>query len=258
MPKFAANLSLMFTELPLLERFGAARAHGFDAVELQFPYAVPADAIAARLRRHRLRLVMHNLPCGNWEAGERGLACDPAKVAQFRDSVALGIAYARALGVDRLHCMAGNLPPGVAPAAARLTYVANLRYAAAALRRHGLCLLIEPIKSFDLPDYFLTGSAQAAAVIADCGADNLFLQYDLYHMERMEGALAATIAALFPLIGHVQLADVPGRHEPGTGNIAFAPLFRLLDELGYTGWIGCEYLPLHGTAAGLGWRARMT
>ncbi|MES2019280.1 MAG: hydroxypyruvate isomerase [Pseudomonadota bacterium] len=254
MPKFAANLSLMFTELDFLDRFAAARAHGFEAVEFLFPYAWPATQIAERLARSDLQLVLHNLPAGDWAAGERGLACDPARIDEFQDGVALALDYAAVLGVRQLHCLAGITPPGVTPALAHATYVANLRYAAARLAERGLRLLIEPINTYDMPGYFLSGSAQAAAVIAECGAANLFLQYDIYHMQRMEGRLADTIRTHFPLIKHIQLADVPGRHEPGSGTIAFPPLFALLDVLAYDGWVGCEYHPQGDTVAGLGWR----
>ena len=257
MPKFAANLSLMFTELDFLDRFAAARANGFDAVEFLFPYAYPAADIRARLASSNLQLVLHNLPPGDWDAGDRGLACDPSRVDEFRDSVALALAYAIALDVRQLHCMAGLLPAGVAPELARATYVENLRFAAARLREHGRALLIEPINTFDMPGYFLTGSAQAAAIIAECKADNIFLQYDMYHMQRMEGDIAAGLRRHLPLIRHMQLADVPGRHEPGTGVIDYRALFALIDELGYDGWIGCEYRPLGETVAGLGWRSTL-
>ncbi len=253
MPKFAANLSLMFTELDFLDRFAAARANGFEAVEFLFPYAWPAASIAERLQASGLKLVLHNLPPGDWAAGERGMACDPARVGEFQDSVALALEYAIALDVPRLHCLAGLLPPGVAPEHAHATYIDNLRFAAARLREHGVKLLIEPINTYDMPGYFLTGSAQAAAIIAECEADDILLQYDMYHMQRMEGELAAGIRQHLPLIGHMQLADVPGRHEPGTGEIDYRALFTLIDELGYDGWIGCEYHPLSGTAEGLGW-----
>jgi hydroxypyruvate isomerase len=257
MPKFAANLSLMFTELDFLDRFAAARANGFEAVEFLFPYAWPAADIAARLAASELQLVLHNLPAGNWAAGERGLACDPARVDEFRAGVRLALEYAAALGVRQLHCLAGIVPPGLSPTAAHATYIANLRHAAGQLAAHGMRLLIEPINTWDMPGYFLTGSAQAADIIAECGAPNLFLQYDIYHMQRMEGELANTIRANFSLISHIQLADVPGRHEPGTGDIHFPHLFGLLDELGYEGWVGCEYHPLGETVAGLDWRSRL-
>ncbi|MDQ1921024.1 hydroxypyruvate isomerase [Massilia pseudoviolaceinigra] len=257
MPKFCANLSLMFTEVSFLDRFAAARANGFDGVEFLFPYAYEADQIAERLARHDLQLVLHNLPAGDWNAGERGMACDPQRITQFQDSVALALDYAVALGVGRLHCLAGKLPSGVAPERAHATYVANLRFAAAEMARHGIDLLIEPINSYDFPGYFLTGSAQAAAVIAECGAPNLFMQYDIYHMQRMEGELANTIRAYLPLIRHLQVADNPGRHEPGTGEINYRYLFALLDELGYDGWVGCEYHPRGDTIAGLHWRSAL-
>ncbi len=254
MPKFAANLSMLFPELPFLERFGAAGAAGFDAVEFLFPYAFEAEQIAQRLTRHGLRAVLHNLPAGDWVAGERGMACDPRRVGQFQDSVGLALDYALALDVPQLHCMAGIVPPQVTHERAHATYVDNLRFAADALAPHGLRLLIEPLNTYDVPGYFLTGSAQAVAVITECARANLLLQYDIYHMQRMEGELANTIRANLPLIGHMQLADTPGRHEPGSGEINFAYLFKLIDQLGYTGWIGCEYHPAHDTRTGLAWR----
>jgi len=257
MPKFAANLSMMFTEVSFLDRFAAARGNAFDAVEFLFPYAFETEQIAQRLARYGLKLVLHNLPPGDWAAGDRGMACDPRRVGEFQDSVELALDYADELGVQQLHCMAGILPPNVAPERGRETYTGNLKFAAAKLHEHGKWLLIEPINTFDMPGYFLTGSQQAAGIIADCGAENLFLQYDIYHMQRMEGGLAESIRTHFPLISHMQLADVPGRHEPGTGEIDYPALFKLLDELGYDGWIGCEYLPAGDTVAGLSWRKQL-
>ncbi|GAB3448586.1 hydroxypyruvate isomerase [Massilia solisilvae] len=257
MPKLAANLSTLFNELSFLDRFGAARVAGFDAVEFLFPYAFEPEQIARRLERHQLQLVLHNLPPGNWAEGDRGMACDPRRIGEFQDSVALAIEYALELGVKQLHCMAGKVPPRVPRKRARTTYVNNLRFAARALGEHGLSLLIEPINDRDMPGYFLTGSAQAAGIIAEVDMPNVFMQYDIYHMQRMEGELADTIRKYLPLIRHFQLADVPGRHEPGTGEINYAFLFRLLDELGYDGWIGCEYAPRAGTVEGLGWRSEL-
>lgn len=254
MPKFSANLSLLFTEVSFLDRFAAAQANGFQAVEFLFPYAYEAEQIAQRLERADLQLVLFNLPAGDWNAGERGLACDPRRVAAFRDSADLALDYALELGVTQLHCLAGNLPPKVSRERAHATYVDNLRYACERLRPHGITLLIEPINHFDMPGYFLTGSAQAAAVIAECGADNLALQFDVYHMQRMQGELAESLRIMMPLIRHIQVADNPGRHEPGTGEINFRFLFALLDRLGYAGWVGCEYHPAGDTVAGLGWR----
>lgn len=257
MPQFAANLSLMFTEVDFLDRFDAARGHGFEAVEFLFPYAWPAHAIAERLARHSLTLALHNLPAGDWAAGERGIACDPGRVAEFEASVALALDYARVLGVPQLHCLAGIVPAKLTHAQARATYIANLRFAAGRLHEHGLRLLIEPINTFDMPGYFLTGSEQAAQIIAEVDAPNLFLQYDIYHMARMGEDLQAGITRHLPRIAHMQLADTPGRHEPGTGQIDFRALFRHIDQLGYQGWIGCEYHPQAGSAAGLGWRTAL-
>jgi hydroxypyruvate isomerase len=257
MPRFAANLTMLFQELPFLDRFAAARAHGFEAVEFLFPYEHDARAIADQLARHQLQLVLHNMPAGDWAAGERGLACDPARVGQFQDSVGQALDYAAVLGVRQLHCMAGIVAPGADLALVRATYIENLRFSAQALAAHGMTLLIEPINTFDMPGYFLNGSAQAAAIIADCGAPNLALQFDIYHMQRMEGRLVTSLRALLPLIRHMQLADAPGRHEPGTGQIDFRALFTLIDTLGYDGWIGCEYLPQAETGAGLAWRERL-
>lgn len=257
MPRFAANLSLMFNELGFLERFAAARTAGFDGVEFLFPYAFEAEQIAGRLQRYQLELALHNFPAGDWAAGERGMACDPRRVGEFQDTVELALEYALDLGVKRLHCLAGKLPPNVAPERAHATFVDNLRFAAAALAPHGIDLLIEPINDRDIPGYFLTKSAQAAAIIAEAAVPNLFLQYDIYHMQRMEGEIAATLKANLPKIRHVQLADNPGRNEPGTGELNYPFLFGYLDEIGYTGWIGCEYKPKTTTEAGLGWRAAM-
>lgn len=256
MPKFAANLSTMFNELPFTERFGAARAAGFDAVEFLFPYAFEPDALLARLDRFGLKLVLFNLPPGDWANGERGMACDPRQIGRFQDSVGQALDYAEELGVPQLHCMAGKLHAAVTPERARETYIDNLRFAASAARERGIDLLIEPLNTFDAPQYFLTGTRQAAAIIAEVGAPNLFLQYDIYHMQRMEGELANTLNANLALIRHIQLADVPGRHEPGTGEINFPFLFRHLDAIGYDGWVGCEYTPLGDTGAGLGWRGQ--
>ena len=212
--------------------------------------------LKAVLAAHDLKVVLHNMPAGNWDAGDRGMACDPARVAEFRDGVALGVEYARGLGSPNLHCMAGKAPAGVAEPALRETFVANLRYAAAEAKKGGLKLLIEPINHYDIPGYYISRSAQALAIIDEVGADNLYLQYDIYHMQRMEGELAATIAKHLARIAHIQLADNPGRNEPGTGEINYPFLFAHLDRIGYQGAIGCEYKPLGNTEAGLGWLAK--
>ena len=255
MPKFAANLTMLYNELGFLDRFDAAAAAGFRGVEFLFPYAFPAAEIGERLARNRLSLVLHNLPAGNWEAGERGIACHPDRVGEFQDGVGRAIAYAKALGVPQLNCLAGIVPKGVAPEGARRTFVTNLAFAATKLEAEGLRLLIEPINTFDIPGFFLSGTRQALDIIAATGADNLFVQYDIYHMQRMEGELANTIRTNLARIGHLQLADNPGRNEPGTGEINYPFLFRHIDALGYDGWIGCEYKPATTTAAGLSWLA---
>ncbi|GJJ03717.1 hydroxypyruvate isomerase [Duganella rhizosphaerae] len=258
MPKFAANLSMLFNQAPFLERFALAREAGFDGVEFLFPYDYQAGQLAERLRRHQLQLVLFNLPCGDWNAGDRGMACDPRRQDEFRAGVHSALAYATELGAPRLHCMAGKLPAGVAPELAHATYVDNLRHAAAVLAPHGIELLIEPINHYDMPGYFLKHSRQALDIIAEAGSPNLFLQYDIYHMQRMEGELSNTIRAHLTMIRHMQIADTPGRHEPGSGEINYRHLFRHIDAIGYDGWLGCEYLPAGDTMAGLGWRQTLT
>ncbi|MGP1681658.1 MAG: hydroxypyruvate isomerase [Giesbergeria sp.] len=257
MPRFAANLTLLFNELAFLDRFEAAAQAGFDAVEFLFPYAFDAQEIRGLLDAHGLRLVLHNLPAGDWDAGDRGLACHPGRVPEFRASVAKAIEYADVLGVPQLNCLVGNAPEGVAEQAVHQTLVQNLRYAAGELKRAGLRLLVEPINSFDMPGFVLNRTEQAVALMDEVGADNLFLQYDVYHAQRMEGELAATLAKYLTRIAHIQIADNPGRHEPGTGEIHYAFLFQQLDRMGYSGWVGCEYKPLTTTLAGLAWRERL-
>ena len=253
MPRFAANLSMLFTEVPLLERFDRAARAGFTAVEIQFPYELPAEQLQQALFRNKLPLVLFNLPAGDWAAGERGIACHPDRVDEFRQGLDKALAYAAALGTPQLNCLAGIRPPQVPADTAREVLVGNLRYAALRLKAHGLKLLVEPINTRDIPGFFLHGTRQALDLIAEVGADNLFLQYDVYHMQRMEGELANTLAAHLDKIAHIQIADNPGRHEPGTGEINFDFRFAHLDRIGYTGWVGCEYKPAANTEAGLGW-----
>ena len=253
MPKFAANLSMLFTEHAFLDRFDHAAKAGFRAVEFLFPYAFDAAEIRRRLDANGLQLVLHNLPAGNWDAGDRGMACDPQRVGEFREGVEQAIGYAQALGVPRLNCLLGKAPAGVADEALRKTAVDNLRHAAARLKQAGLKLLIEPINHYDIPGFYLNRTAQAAALLDEVGADNAFIQYDIYHAQRMEGELAATMTKYLPRIGHVQLADNPGRNEPGTGEINYPFVLAHLDRIGYDGWIGCEYKPATTTEAGLGW-----
>ena len=258
MPKFSANLSMLFTELPFLDRFEAAARAGFNAVEFLFPYALPAQEIRQRLDDNGLQLVLHNLPAGNWEAGERGIACDPARTDEFRAGIVQAIDYAQALGVAQLNCLAGKAPAGVAAQALHDTFVDNLSRAATAFKAAGLRLLIEPINTFDIPGFYLSRTDQALAILDAVGADNTYVQYDIYHAQRMEGELAATVQKQLHRIGHIQLADNPGRNEPGTGEINYPFLFAHLDRIGYAGWIGCEYKPATTTEAGLGWRQRWT
>ncbi len=255
MPKFAANLTMLFNEVPFLDRFDKAAQNGFTAVEFLFPYGFAAADIKERLARNNLTLVLHNLPAGDWDAGERGIACHPDRVDEFRQGVARAVEYAKALGVGQLNCLAGKTPAGVAADVVRKTFVENLRFAAGELKKAGLKLLIEPINTFDIPGFYLCGTQQALAIMDDVGADNLFLQYDIYHMQRMEGELSASMQRHLARIAHLQLADNPGRNEPGTGEINYAFLFSFIDKIGYTGWIGCEYKPATTTEAGLGWRA---
>lgn len=253
MPRFAANLSMLFTEVPLLQRFERAARAGFKAVELQFPYEAPAAALREQLDAHGLQMVLHNLPAGDWAAGDRGIACNPARIEEFRAGVATAIAYATTLGVQQLNCLAGKAPEGVDEAALRRTFVENLRFAARALKEAGLRLLIEPINNYDVPGFWLNNTPKALAVLDEVGADNAFVQYDIYHAQRYEGELAATMSKHLTRIGHIQLADNPGRNEPGTGEINYPFLFRHLDRIGYTGWIGAEYKPATTTEGGLDW-----
>ena len=253
MPRFAANVSMLFTEVAFLDRFERAARAGFRAVECQFPYEAPAAEIRARLDAHGLRMVLHNLPAGDWAGGERGLACRPDRTDEFRAGIAHAIAYARVLGAPQLNCLAGIVPAGVEPGLAHRTLVDNLRHAAAELRGAGLRLLVEPINTFDIPGFAVNRTAQALALLDEVGADNAFVQYDVYHAQRMEGELAATLRAHLPRIGHVQVADNPGRREPGSGEIRFEFVFDELDRLGYAGWVGCEYRPATTTEDGLAW-----
>lgn len=254
MPKFAANLTMLFNERPFLERFAAAAQAGFKAVEFMFPYDYEPAAINDALHTNNLTLVLHNLPAGNWAGGERGIACAPARISEFRDGVAKAISYATALNCPQLNCLAGIVKPGD-EATARTTLIENLRFAADALQKAGLTLLLEPVNTTDIPGFFVNRSAQALAIINEVAAPNLKLQYDIYHSQIMEGNLARTIEANLTQIGHIQLADNPDRHEPGTGEINYHYLFKTLDELGYSGWVGCEYKPKAATTDGLSWLA---
>ncbi|MFT4100094.1 MAG: hydroxypyruvate isomerase family protein [Burkholderiaceae bacterium] len=255
MPKFAANLSLMYNEHAFVDRFAAAARDGFTAVECLFPYEHPADELATRLRDHGLRQVLFNLPPGDWRAGERGLACLPGRQAEFRDALARALDYAQALRCPRLHVMAGLAPAGVERARLREVYVDNLRWACAQAAPLGVDLLIEPINTRDIPRFFLNRQDDAHAVIADVGAPNLKVQMDLYHCQIVEGDVATKIRRYVPTgrVGHMQIAGVPERHEPDTGELHHPYLFDVIDAAGFDGWIGCEYRPRAGTREGLGW-----
>ena len=251
MPKFAANLSMMFNEWDFLDRFAAAADAGFTAVEFLFPYAHPADEISRRLERSRLTQALFNLPPGDWDKGERGLACRPERAAEFRASVDTALPYARATGVKRLHLMSGHGDRNDLQQLA--AYTAAIRHACAATAPLGIDILIEPINGRDMPGYFLNDFGFAAALIAELALPNLKLPFDIYHRQILHGDVMKSLEALMPIIGHVQTASVPRRNEPGTGELDDARIFRHLDALGYQGYVGCEYRPAAGTREGLGW-----
>lgn len=256
MPRFAANLTMLYTEVPFLDRFALAAKAGFKAVEFLFPYPFTIADLKTRLTDNQLELVLHNLPAGNWDGGERGIACLPDRVEEFKAGVPKAIEYATSLGVPKVNCLIGKVPAGADAALVRKTVVENLRFAAAELKKAGIKLLIEPINTFDIPGFYLTGTNQALALIEEVGSDNLFVQYDIYHMQRMEGEIISTMTKNLAKIGHIQLADNPGRNEPGTGEIAYDKVFAAIDKIGYDGWIGCEYKPATTTEAGMGWLAK--
>ncbi|MCE8033614.1 hydroxypyruvate isomerase family protein [Billgrantia tianxiuensis] len=256
MIRLAANLSMLFTEHDFLDRFQAAADAGFRGVEYLFPYAHAPEALASALRESGVEQVLFNMPPGDWQAGERGLASLPGREAEFRDGVIEALRYAEALGCPRLHAMAGRLPESADSdtlAAHRATYVENLRFAAAEAARLGREVLIEPINTRDMPGYFLSRQDQAMAVLEEVGADNLRLQFDFYHCQIMEGDLIRHLERQFSAIAHVQIAGVPERHEPNVGEVHYPAIFAQLERLGYAGWVGCEYRPAAGTREGLSW-----
>ncbi len=253
MPKLAANLTMLFNEVDFPDRFEAAARAGFRAVEFALPYDYEKDDLAERLERNGLVVALHNLPAGDWAAGERGMATNPARVGEFQDSVGLAAEYAKALGCGKINCLAGIPPEGADPDELRATFVSNLGFAASELGAAGIRLLIEPINTRDIPGFYLNYSGQALSIIEEVGSDNLGLQYDVYHMQIMEGDLTPTMRENAGSIGHIQIADTPGRHEPGTGEINYPHVFSVIDDMGYEGWIGCEYIPLTTTEEGLGW-----
>jgi len=258
MPRFAANLSMLYTEHAFADRFAAAARDGFSAVEYLFPYAYPAAELAQRLADHGLQQVLFNAPPGDWDAGERGLACLPGREAEFRTGVARALSYAQALHCPRVHLMAGLAPAGADRARLRDTYLANLGWAAALAAAQNVDVLIEPINTRDIPGFFLNRQDEAHAIVQQVGAPNLKVQMDLYHLQIVEGDVSTKLRQYLPSgrVGHLQIAGVPLRQEPDLGELNYPYLFQLIDELGYDGWIGCEYRPRAGTSAGLGWLRR--
>ena len=253
MPRFSANLSMLFGEHEFLDRFDAAARAGFKGVEYIGPYDHAPEVVAARLKKNGLTQVLFNLPAGDWGKGERGIAVLPDRVPEFRQGVARAITYAQALGCQQVNCLAGIAPAGVERRVLEDVFVENLAFAAEKLEQAGVRLLIEPINTRDIPGFFLNYSDQALALIDRVGSKNLYLQYDIYHMQIMEGDLARTMEANLSRIAHIQLADNPGRHEPGTGEINYPFLYDHIHRLAYSGWIGAEYKPMAGTEQGLGW-----
>lgn len=257
MPQLAANLTMLFTELPFPERFAAAAKAGFRHVEYLFPYAYPAGELRGLLDANGLTQVLFNLPSGDWAAGDRGIAADPGRVAAFRDGVGKALAYAKTLGVTRLNCLAGKVPADRTPEAAFDTLCDNVAFAADALAAEGLTLVIEAINHFDIPGFALSRTDQVMAVLDNVARPNVRMQYDVYHAQREEGELVATLTANLHRIGHIQVADNPGRHQPGTGEINYPFLFAELDRLGYAGFVGLEYVPTPDTLASLAWIKEM-
>lgn len=255
MPRFAANISTMFRELPFADRYAAAAEAGFTAVELQFPYDFRAGELARRRAEAGVEQVLINLPPGDHDAGERGLAALPGRERDFADALERGLDYAAALGCARVHAMAGIVPDGTDPRTCHATFADNLARAAERAAGRGITVLIEPLNGHDVPGYFLTTQAQAHAIVAGTGAANVAVQMDLYHCQIAEGDLTRRIERHIAGVGHIQIAGVPGRCEPDGGEVNYPHLFALIDRLGYGGWIGCEYHPRGATRDGLGWLA---
>ena len=253
MLKFSANLTMLFNEVEFLSRFERAAKAGFKGVEYMFPYEWKKEELAEKLDKYGLEQVLHNLPAGNWSAGERGIACLPQRVGEFQEGVGLAIEYAKALKCPHLNCLVGLIPKEVPAEKVRQTLVDNLRFAATALEKEGIRFLVEPLNSQDMPGFYLVHTRDVLQLFKEVNHPNLWLQYDIYHMQVMEGNLTKTIVDNLAHIAHIQLADNPGRHEPGTGEINFTNLFRFIDEAGYDGWLGCEYKPAGVTEDGLTW-----
>ncbi len=253
MLKFSANLTMMFNEVDFISRFEKAAKAGFKGVEYLFPYGWDKEQLVNELGKYHLEQVLHNLPAGDWQGGERGIACLPGREGEFQEGVGKAIEYAKALKCSRLNCLVGKTPQGLASEKVRQTLVNNLRFAARSLEKEHIRLLIEPLNQQDIPGFYLVRSQDTLELFKEVDHPNLWLQYDVYHMQIMEGNLIQTISKNLSRIGHIQIADNPGRHEPGTGEINFTNLFRFIDEAGYEGWIGCEYIPAGKTEEGLQW-----
>ena len=253
MPKFCANLTMLFNEVDFLDRFEKAAKAGFKGVEYLFPYAWKKEQLVEKLGAFGLSQALHNLPAGDWNKGERGIACLPGRETEFQEGVGKAIEYAKALKCPQVNCLAGLTPAGVPADKVRKTLVANLRFAAAALEKEGIRLLLEALNDKDVPGFYLVRTADVLALIKEVGHTNVYVQYDVYHMQIMEGNLTKTIQANLDKIAHIQIADNPGRNEPGTGEINYPNLFKAIDAAGYKGWIGCEYKPAGKTEDGLGW-----
>lgn len=253
MPKFSANLTMMYGEVDFLERFEKAATNRFEAVEYMFPYDWPAEQLLEQLQGNNLKQVLFNLPVNEWAAGVRGIACLPGREQEFQENVERAVAYAKVLQCPLLNCLVGLTPADVDPGKVQETLVSNLRFAADALAKENIILLVEALNSRDIPGFHLVGSQETLDLIDAVGHENVKFQYDIYHMQRMEGELINTVTGIMDRIGHIQLADNPGRHEPGSGEINFGNVFKAIDGAGYDGWIGCEYIPAGDTEAGLGW-----
>ncbi|HSB82752.1 MAG TPA: hydroxypyruvate isomerase [Candidatus Methylomirabilis sp.] len=253
MPKIAANLTMLFTEVSFLDRFAAAKQSGFKRVEFLFPYDHPAEKVKEMLDTNNLEVVLFNLPSGNWAGGDRGIGASPNRIEEFRAGVTTAVSYAKTLGVPRMNCLAGKMAPGYTPEEHRKTLVENLRFAADALGQIGVNLLVEHINPYDIPGFFLNRVQEVLDVIAEAKRPNLYVQYDIYHAQRTEGNLTQILRQHFAKIDHIQIADNPGRHQPGTGEINYPFLFAEMDKLGYGGSVGCEYVPNPGTLKSLKW-----
>jgi len=253
MLRFCVNLTMMFNEVDFPDRFERAARAGFKGVEYLFPYGWSKEQLINKLGEHHLEQVLHNLPAGHWQAGERGIACLPGREGEFQEGVGLAIEYAKALKCYRLNCLVGKVPQGISLEKVRQTLVSNLRFAATALEKENIRLLVEPLNDQDIPEFYLVHTQDALRLLKEVNHPNLWLQYDIYHMQIMEGNLTKTILNNLSQIKHIQIADHPGRHEPGTGEVNFTNLFRFIDEAGYDGWIGCEYIPSGKTEDGLQW-----